>query len=131
MRNSKDNDLADRRSTASGARAALLEAFRATREAAERTGGPRHEERLAIAAARAERHAERDRIKLEARQLAQEQKRLDAEAAQLQTAANVAARAKAEARARSDNMVARVVKDEAARKAERDRRYASRKARQR
>ncbi|MBV0893580.1 hypothetical protein KTN05_17525 [Paracoccus sp. Z118] len=56
---------------------------------------------------------------------------LDAEAAAYQDAANVAARGEIEARERADNMIARVISDEAARKAERDRRYAGRKARQR
>jgi hypothetical protein len=62
--------------------------------------------------------------------LEQEQERIRAEAAEYQIAANVAARAQAEAREKADNLIARVITDEAERKAERDRRYANRKAKQ-
>lgn len=128
MRNAKNNDLADRRSAAAGAKAAALKAYRATRESAEPTLAIRQEEFLAIATARDERRAERDRIKLEALTRQQEQDRVDAEAAQQEAAMNAAAAAEIEARQKSDNMIARVIQDEAARKAERDRRYANRKA---
>ena len=59
-----------------------------------------------------------------------EQERIQAEAAEYEKAVNVAARAQAEAREKTDSMIARVISDEAARKAERDQRYANRKARQ-
>lgn len=127
MRTTKTNDLADRRSAAADAKAALLQAYRATREAAEPTRVARQEELLAIAAARDTRHEERDRLK--ARQ--EEQARVEAEAAAYQEAAAVAARAKIAARKKADSLIAQVIKDDAARKADRDRRYANRKARQR
>ena len=61
-----------------------------------------------------------------------EQERVQAEAAQHQAAADDAATAKLEAGAKAqDDRVSRVIEDEAARRAERDRRYANRKARQR
>ncbi len=130
MRNVKDNDLADRRSAAADAKAALLRAYRITKDAAEPTRLARQAERLAVATARDKRREERDRLKLEEQERQQEQERLRAEAAEYQAAANVAARAKIEAQERTDNLIARVIKDEAARKAERDQRYANRKARQ-
>ncbi len=130
MRNVKDNDLADRRSAAADAKAALLRAYRITKDAAEPTRLARQAERLAVATARDKRHEERDRLKLEEQERQQEQERLRAEAAEYQAAANVAARAKIEAQERTDNLIARVIKDEAARKAKRDQRYANRKARQ-
>ena len=125
MRNAKDNDLADRRTAAADAKAALLRGFQATKEAAEPTRLERQAERLAVATAREERHQERDRLKLEERARQKEQERIQAEAAEYQNAANVAARARAEAQEKTDNLIARVISDEAAR----DQRYANRKAR--
>ncbi len=87
----------------------------------------RQEERRAIAVARDERHAERDRLKRERQQ--QEQRRIAAEAAERQAAADAIALAERERRERLDGLVARTIQDEALRKAERDRRYANRKAR--
>ena len=130
MRNAKDNDLSDRRTAAADAKAALLRSYQATKNAAEPTRLARQAERLAVATARGERHQERDRIKLEERAQQKEQERIQAEAAEYQNAANVAARAQAEAREKTDNLIARVISDEASRKAERDRRYANRKSRQ-
>jgi len=126
MRKTKDNDLADRRSAAADAKAALLQSYQAAREAAEPTRLSRQDERVAVAAARDQRRAEREQVKLE------EQERVKAEAAEKQAAADAEARAEVEAREKRQNdRVARVVEDEAARKAERDQRYANRKARQR
>ena len=130
LRKAKDNDLADRRTAAADAKAALLRKHQATKDAAEPTRLARQAERLAVATARDERHQERDRLKLEELARQKEQERIQAEAAEYQTSANVAARAQAEAREKTDNMIARVISDEAARKAERDQRYANRKARQ-
>ena len=130
MRNAKDNDLADRRTAAADAKAALLRGYRAKKDAADLTDPARQAERLAVATAREERREERDRIKLEELARQQEQERIHAEAAEYQSAANAAARAQAEAREKADNLIARVINDEAARKAERDQRYANRKARQ-
>ena len=129
MRNAKDNDLADRRTAAADAKAALLRGYQATKEAAEPTRLARQAERLAVATAREERHQERERLKLDELARQKEQERIQAEAAEYQKAANIAARAEAEAREKTDNLIARVISDEALRKAERDQRYANRKAR--
>ena len=99
-------------------------------DAAEPTSLARQEERVAIATARDERHEERDRLKSEAQGRQQEQERIEAEVAAWQDATAVAARAETEAREKADSMIARVITDETARKADRDRRYADRKARQ-
>lgn len=131
LKTAKTNDFADRRSTAAEAKAAQLRAYRAKMEADEPARLARQKELEAIATAREERREQRDRLKAEARRQQQEEKRLAAEAAAYEDAANVAARAQAEAQKKADSMISRVVKDEAARKAERDRRYANRKARQR
>lgn len=125
MRKPKDDDLTDRRGAAADAKAALLDAHRAAKAAAEPTRLAREEERLKVAAARDERRAERHQAKLD------EQARVEADAARDQAAADAAAEAEVAAREKAlDDRVSRVVKDEAARKAERDRRYADRKARQ-
>lgn len=130
MRNAKDNDLADRRTAAAGAKAALLRGHQAAKDASEPTRLARQVERLVAATAREERHQERDRLKLEERARQKEQERIQAEAAEQQTAANVQARSRAEAQQKTDNMIARVISDEASRKADRDQRYANRKAKQ-
>ncbi len=124
MKDIKNKDLNDRRSAATGAKAAQLEAYRAAIAAAAPDREARQAERMAIAEARDARRAERDRIKLE------EQNRIAAEAAEREAAIVAAARAEADARELANkNRIARVFEDEAARKAERDRRYAARKAR--
>ncbi|GGC16313.1 hypothetical protein GCM10011363_35900 [Marivita lacus] len=122
MRNPKENDFQGRRSAAADAKAALLQSHRAAKEAAEPTRIARDEERLATAAAREARQTERARIKLE------EQERVQSDA----LAAEVAAKAEAEARETiKKDRSSRVANDEAAQKAERDRRYANRKAKRR
>lgn len=124
LKNNKDNDLADRRKAAAESKAGLLQAHRAAKEAAEPTRLARQQERLAVAKARDERRAEREKAKIE------EQERVDAEAAREQAAIDAAAGAEAKARQKvEDDMISRVVRDEATRKVERDRRYANRKAR--
>ncbi|MGY9048918.1 hypothetical protein P775_07375 [Puniceibacterium antarcticum] len=122
MRNPKENDFNGRRSAAADAKAALLQSHRAAKEAAEPTRIARQEERLAMAAAKEARQTKRARIKLE------EQERVQTDA----LAADVAAKAEAETREKfQKDRSSRVVDDEAAQKAERDRRYADRKARKR
>lgn len=130
MRTAKATDLADRRSAAADAKAALLRAYRTRKEAAESTRLARQAELVAIAAARDERREERDRLKSEARARQDEQARIEAETAAYQEATAVAARAKIEAREKADSLIAQVIRDDAARKADRDRRYANRKSRQ-
>lgn len=124
MRKPGDNDFASCRGAAAQAKAAQLEAHRAAIEAAEPTRLERREERIGITAARDARRAERDQTKRD------ELERVQAEAAKQEAAAKAAAEAQANASEKALNdRVARVIEDEAARKAERDRRYASRKAR--
>ncbi|MBS1182841.1 MAG: hypothetical protein H6Q99_2721 [Proteobacteria bacterium] len=124
MRTDKNKDFSDRRGTANDAKAAQLQAYRAAIKAAEPNREAKQAERLAIAEARELRRAERERVKLE------EQNRIAAEVAEREAAIEAAARAESEAReAATKNRIARVIEDEAARKAERDRRYANRKAR--
>lgn len=128
MIHTRTNDFADRRSAAAGAKDALLQSFRARMAAGEPTRLARQEERRAIAAARDERHAERDRLKREQRE--QEQRRIEAEAAERQAALDAVAQTERERRERLDGLIARAIQDEALRKAERDKRYSNRKARQ-
>lgn len=130
MINTRTNDLSDRRSAAANAKAALLQSYRATREAAEPTRIARQEERRALAKARDERNAERDRTRHEERQKQLELKRLEAETARQLAAADAAATIELARHETSGTPAVRVIKDEAARKAERDLRYANRKARQ-
>ncbi len=125
MRTVKNKDLSDRRTTANDAKAAQLQAYRAAIQAAEPMREAKQAERLAIAEAREARRAERERVKLE------EQNRIAAETAEREAAIAAAATAEADARElATKNRISRVIEDEAARKAERDRRYANRKARQ-
>ena len=124
LKNTRANDLSERRGAAADAKAALLKAYLTAKEAAEPTRLARQAERLAVATAREERRTERERVKLE------EQERIEAEAAERRAAADAAARAEIEAREKAEkDRISRVIEDEAARKAERDRRYAARKAR--
>ena len=126
MKNIRDNDLTERRKAAAEAKAARLQHYRAAKEAAEPTRLARQQERKAAAHAREELRAARDVAKLE------EQQRVQAEIAERQAAADAVAKADVEAREAAENKrISRVIEDEAARKAERDRRYADRKARQR
>ncbi|WP_271024043.1 DUF6481 family protein [Rhizobium sp. RCAM05973] len=125
MKNAKNNDLTDRRAAAAEAKNALLTAYRTAKAAAEPTKLARHVERIAVADGREERRLERERLKLE------ERERLLVEATRQQEVAVAAARAETEARETVEqNRIARLIEDEATRKADRDRRYANRKARQ-
>jgi hypothetical protein len=125
MKNTRNTDIADRRAASASAKAALLNAYRAAQAAAGPTKLERQAERMAVATAREERRLERERLRVE------EQGRVKAEAAERQAAAEAAAIAENQTREGAENArIARVIEDEAARKAERDRRYANRKARQ-
>ncbi len=126
MKNIRDNDLSERRKAAAEAKATLLRNYRVAKEAAEPTRLARQEERVAAAKVKEELRAARERAKLE------EQQRVQAEIVERQAAADAVAAAEVAAREAAENKrISRVVEDEAARKAERDRRYANRKARQR
>lgn len=125
MRHARNNELTDRRSAAADAKAALLIAYRSAKKAAEPSRSARQAERISLVEAREARRAERERLKHE------EQTRIVTLAAQEQAVIEAAAVAEIEARNSAENArISRVVQDEAARKAERDRRYAARKSRQ-
>lgn len=125
MKNARNNELSDRRAASADAKAALLKAYSAAKTADDPAKKAKQAERIAIASAREERRLERQRLKLEERQ------RVEAEAAERQAAAEAEALAESEAREEAEKArIMRVIEDEAARKAERDRRYANRKARQ-
>lgn len=125
------NDIADRRAAALNAKAALLQDYRAKMEAAEPARAARQQEQLALAAAREQRREEREKLKAQVRAQQEAQAKAAAETAAALEAAAMAAEAESKARQSTDSLIARVVRDDAARKAERDRRYANRKARQR
>ncbi|MBL8630169.1 MAG: hypothetical protein JNM81_11100 [Rhodospirillaceae bacterium] len=114
----------ERAQSAAAAKKAQLEQFRAKFGANDPNFAARQAERVATAQARAERQAERDKQKALEREEAA--KRAEAERIEREIA-EAAAREEAErlAREEADRMVA----VEAAAKAERDRRYAERKAR--
>ena len=125
MRNIKKTELSERRSTATDAKAALLQAYRAAKEAAEPLREARQQERVQIAEAREARQVAREEAKRK------EQACLEREARDREAAIAKAATAEADAREDAhDKRIARVLDDEATRKAMRDQRYAARKARQ-
>lgn len=64
MKNARNNDVADRRAASTEAKAALLNAYRATKTALEPSRLARQAERAAIATAREERRLQRERTKL-------------------------------------------------------------------
>jgi hypothetical protein len=126
LRHVNDNGFAERRKAAAEAKKLLLKKFETAPKADDPEMVAKRLEREAIAAARELRRAEREQLKQEARE------RQLAEAAAQTEAATAAERQEAEAReAAAKDRIARVIADEAERKAERDRRYAARKARQR
>ncbi|KAA1176638.1 hypothetical protein FP026_27760 [Rhizobium tropici] len=125
MRHPNDNSFAERRKTADNAKRQLLTKFASAPKPTDPAMQQRSAARAAITVARAARRAEREAQK------AAENERLLQEAAMLAAAAE--AHQKAEAHAREverNNRLLQVAADEAERKAERDRRYAARKARQ-
>lgn len=125
MKNTRDNQLSDRRAASADAKSALLNAYRAAQLTAAPAKAARQAERALVAAARDERRQARERIKME------EEARISTEAAERQALSDAAALAETEARESAEKArVARVIEDEAARKAARDLRYANRKARQ-
>jgi Family of unknown function (DUF6481) len=126
LRHVNDNGFAERRKAAAEAKKLLLKKFETAPKADDPEVVAKRAEREAISAARELRRAERERHKQEANE-----RRL-AEAAALTEASTAAERADAELReSAAKDRIARVIADEAERKAERDRRYAARKARQR
>jgi hypothetical protein len=126
-------ELNERRTAAAEARKLLLKKFETAPKASDPEMIAKRAEREAIVAAREARKAERERLAAEEN----ERKRAEAEAIVKAAAAEAEARAAATAaaaealEAEAKNRIARVVMDEAERKAERDRRYAARKAKNR
>lgn len=121
----KERNFTDRRQAANDAKKALLEKFKAKPAADDPAVLARQAERKAAAEARERRETER---REEKRLKAEQEAREIAERAE---AAEAAARADAEAREQNEkDLVARLLADEADRKAKRDARYAARKARQ-
>lgn len=127
----REKDFSERRNAADEARKALLERFKAKPAADDPAVLAKQAERKAILEARAVREAEK---------LKQKQERLAREAAEkaAREAAEEAARLEAEIQAAADakireaeenERIARVLADEAERKAKRDARYAARKSR--
>lgn len=126
MRNQVNKTFADRRNDAAEAKKKLLEKFKAAPAPDDPEMVAKRAEREALAAAREERRAERERVKLE------EQARKEAEAAAAAEAAYREENAEKIARDEAEkSRITRAVADAATMKAERDRRYAARKARQR
>lgn len=125
LRNSSNDSFAERRKTAADAKRQLLAKFASAPKPDDPAMQERRAARDAVAIAREARRAEREALRVA------ENERILMEAAALAAAAEADERAAAEARQREANeRISRVVADEAARKAERDRRYAARKARQ-
>lgn len=127
----REKDFHERRNAANDAKKALLEKFKARPAADDPQVLARQAERKAILEARAIREAEKERLKQE--RLAREAKeRAEREAAEAEARriAEEAAREEAKLREAEENeRIARVLADEAERKAKRDARYAARKAR--
>ncbi len=127
----REKDFHERRNAATEAKKALLERFKAKPADDDPEVLARRAERQAILEARAIREAEKARIKQEklAREAAEKAAR-EAAAAEARRIAEEAAAAEAKAKEAEENdRIARVLSDEAERKAKRDARYAARKAR--
>lgn len=127
----REKDFHERRNAATDAKKALLEKYKARPAEDDPRILARQAERKAILEARAIREAEKERLKQE--RLAREAKeRAEREAAEAEARrlAEEAAREEASKREAEENeRIARLLADEAERKAKRDARYAARKAR--
>jgi len=127
----KEQNIFDRRNAANEAKKALLKQFMSRPAEDDPAVLARKAERQAILEAREKRNAEKERLKQEklAREAAEKAKREAAEEA-ARLAAEEAAAAEAKAKeAEETDRIARLLADEAERKAKRDARYAARKAR--
>ncbi|MDK1494061.1 DUF6481 family protein [Sinorhizobium sp. 7-81] len=125
MKHPNDNGFVERRNAAAKAKRRLLAKFVSAPKETDADMQERLAIRKAVAVAREVRRAERQALKTA------ENERLLAETAVAISAAEAEERKEAETRrAEIANRALRGVADEAARKAERDRRYAARKARQ-
>ncbi|RVC18226.1 hypothetical protein EN879_30840, partial [Mesorhizobium sp. M7A.F.Ca.AU.002.02.1.1] len=125
----REKDVFERRNAANEAKKALLERFKAKPAADDPAVLARQAERKAILAAREIREAEKARLKQEklAREAVEKAER-EAAAEAARIAAEEAAQAEAKIRESEENeRIARLLADEAERKAKRDARYAARK----
>lgn len=125
MKHILNKDINDRQSASNSSKAALLQAYRDAKSAAELIRESRNAERSALVAAREVRQQERATSKQA------EIRKRETELAEKETkrVADLAAAAEATELASKERM-AKLLGDEAAKKMERDRRYANRKARQ-
>ncbi len=127
----REKDIFERRNAANEAKKALLERFKARPAADDPAVVARQAERKAILEARAIREAEKARLrqeKLEREAKERAEREAAAEAARL-AAEQVAAEEARLKDAEENERIARLLADEAARKAKRDARYAARKQR--
>jgi hypothetical protein len=127
----REKDFNERLTAQNEAKRALLEKFKARPAADDPRMLARQAERQAILEARAKRDAEKERLKQErlARE-ARERAEREAIAEAARIAAEEAAQAEAKRREAEENeRIARLLSDEAERKAKRDARYAARKSR--
>lgn len=125
MKNARNKDVNDRAEASIKAKAALLEAYKAAKVAAEPGRETKLAERLSLVEAREQRKNEREQTKRE------ELLRIATELAEAEALAAATEKAENEARELANKeRMASIIGDEAARKMERDRRYANRKARQ-
>lgn len=125
----RNKEFSDRRGDASSAKAAQLTAFMAAQSAGAAERAAKAAERAAVAQARDERRAARDQVKRDELAKAAEAAAVKAaEALALQQEIDLAAAEAAAAVPSMDSHIARIIADGAARKAERDMRYAKRKA---
>lgn len=127
----REKDFNERRTAASDARKALLDKFKTRPAADDPEVVAKQAERKAILEARAIREAEKERLKQERlARAAKERAEREAAEAEARRIAEEAAREEATRREAEENeRIARVLTDEAERKAKRDARYAARKAR--
>ena len=133
MNRLKENGFEERRNSAAKAKMQILKTFKAAPKPDDPIMLAKRAEREAISAAREKRRADREHLKQEAadRQKAEAAALLEAEE-KAKAEADAKLKSEAEEREASQRrLVNLVISDEAKRKAERDRRYAARKARQR
>ncbi|HEV7415384.1 DUF6481 family protein [Tianweitania sediminis] len=127
----KEQDFNDRQKAANEAKKAMLERFKAKPAEDDPAVQARKAERQAIVEARAKREEEKARLKQEREaQEAAERAAREAAEAEAQRLAEEEAQREALAKAEAEkDQIARLLADEAERKAKRDARYAARKAR--
>lgn len=122
------NDLSDRRSTATAAKANMIEVYRAAQLAAAPRLAELQSQRAAVAEARTLRHAARDERKREEKIFLATQTEEALAAAQVEAEEAAARIALLAAKETEDAMMKSIVSDFADRKAARDLRYANRKS---